>query len=89
LLAADPAATGSVGPRRAPFGDPAPERAQAIEREQEQHDPELDIQAERLNRFKPASFHDLLRAFARWPFAIAADATPNVLRCSIYVVKYL
>jgi hypothetical protein len=72
-----------------PRGNPPAQRPQSIEREQQQHDPQLDIQAERLNRFEPASFHDLLRAFARWRFAIAANATPVVLRCSTKVMKYL
>jgi hypothetical protein len=89
LSAQNPAASGPVEPPCAPGSDAPDQRPQPVEREQQQDDPELDIQAERLNRFEPASFHDLLQAFARWLFATAADATPNVLRRSIIVVKYL
>lgn len=89
LSAQNPAAPGSLEPPCAPRGDTPDQRPQPIEGEQQQDDSELDIQAERLNRFEPASFHDLLQAFARWLFATAADATPNVLQCSIFVVKYL
>jgi hypothetical protein len=78
-----------VRPPCSPGSDAPDQRPQSVEREQQQDDPQLDIQAKRLNRFEPASFHDLLRAFARWLFATAADATPNVLQRSIFVVKYL
>jgi hypothetical protein len=89
LLAQNPAASGLLEPTCAPRSDAPDQRPQAVEREQQQDDRQLDIQAERLNRFEPASFHDLLRAFARWLIATTADATPNVLQCSIFIVKYL